>query len=257
MMLNELVTRGVVLAAGVGSRMRPLTHGRPKAVLPFQGKPLILYPVEALASSGIEEIAVVVGHRAEAIRETLGDGRRFGVRLEYVVNPYYRGGNALSVLMAHDWLEGEPFLLCMGDHVIEPGLVSGLLEMPAVRETLCVDRFPRYCTDIEEATKVQLDSFDFIKRIGKTVTPWDAVDTGVFLLTQRFIETVRGLVAQVGMNLEISEVVESIAGSEGGFATCDVTGLFWADMDTWEDLYTVGLGREDWSLDTMASSPDT
>lgn len=256
-MLNDLVRRGVVLAAGVGSRMRPLTRGRPKALLPFQGKPLVLYPVEALASSGIEEIAVVVGHKGEAIREALGDGRRLGVRLKYVHNPYYRGENALSVLMAHGWLEGEPFLLCMGDHVIEPGLVSRLLEMPTIRETLCVDRVPRYCTDIDEATKVRLDPFGFITRIGKAITPWDAVDTGVFLLTQRFIDTARELIAQTGMNLEISEVVESIAGSQTGFATCDVTGLLWADMDTWEDLYTVGLGGEDWSVDTMASSRDT
>ena len=256
-MLNDLVRRGVVLAAGVGSRMRPLTRGRPKALLPFQGKPLVLYPVEALVSSGIEEIAVVVGHKGEAIRETLGDGRRLGVRLKYVHNPYYRGENALSVLMAHDWLKGEPFLLCMGDHVIEPGLVLRLLEMPTVRETLCVDRVPRYCSDIKEATKVRLDSFNLITHIGKMITPWDAVDTGVFLLTHRFIDTVRELIPHAGMNLEISDVVETIARSPGGFATCDVTGLFWADMDTWEDLYTMSLGGEDWSVDTMASSPDT
>lgn len=256
-MLNELVKRGVILAAGLGSRMRPLTLGMPKTLLSFRGKPLILYPVEALASCGIEEIAVVVGYEAEAVQEALGDGGGLGVRLEYLHNPYYRGGNALSVLMADSWVGDEPFVLCMGDHVIERELVSRLLEMPAVRETLCVDRVPRYCSDIEEATKVQLDSMGFITRIGKRLVQWDAVDTGVFLLTQRFIQVVRELISQVGMSLEISEVVKSIASSEEGFTTCDVTGLFWADMDTWEDLYTVSRGREDWSLDTMASSPDT
>ena len=255
-MLNDEVRKGVVLAAGLGSRMRPLTQGEPKVLLQYGGQSLVLYAIRALVWAGIEEIAVVVGHKADVIRDTLGDETPLGVHLEYVYNPYYRGGNALSVLMAKDWLQGEPFVLCMGDHVIEGGLVPRLLDTPTTHETLCVDRDPRYCADIDEATKVQTDPSGFITRIGKGLDRWDAIDTGMFLLTHRFIKAITDLIPLTGMGLEISQVIQSIVDSGRRFATCDVDGLFWADMDTQEDLSPTDVRSQEWSPDTTASSQD-
>lgn len=256
-MFNIPVRKGVILAAGLGTRMHSLTKGQPKVLLEFGGQPLILHAIRALVRAGIEEIAVVVGYQAETIRDVLGYEVPMNIRLEYLYNPYYRGGNALSVLMARDWLEDEPFVLCMGDHVIERRLISRLLHTGAVQETLCVDRVPEYCADIDEATKVQIDPTGFIKRIGKGLNRWNAIDTGVFLLTDRFIKTAADLISQEGMGLGISEVIQNTVDSGRRFATCDVTGLFWADMDTQEDMQSVISGGGEWSQDTMASSPGT
>ncbi len=255
-MLNEQVGKGVVLAAGLGSRMRSLTQQQPKALLPVQGQPLIHYPIRALASAGIRDIAVVVGYKAEMVKNALRDVESPDLSITYIYNPYFHKGNAMSVLIARDWLQREPFVLCMGDHVIEEGLVNRLLAVPTIQDTLCVDSAPEYCPDVNEATKVQTNSSGLIVRIGKGLHLWNAIDTGVFLLTRAFIETTAKLISMTNMNIGISEVIQAMITSGRRFATRDVTGLYWADMDTQEDLYYTTSGRRKWGLDMMASSPE-
>lgn len=232
--------KGVVLAAGVGRRLRPMTLGRPKVLLPVRDKPLISYPIEALVSAGITEIAVVVGYQAPTVMAELGDGSRFGGRLKYVVNPHYWGGNALSVRCLKQWTAGEPFVLCMGDHIIEPALVSRLLATSFITETLCVDLALREGYQAAEATKVLVDARGCIQRIGKELISWNALDTGAFLLTHRFIEAIEELFPERGFAVEISDVIRWLVSRGHRFATCEVTGCFWADVDTEEDFNLVG-----------------
>ncbi len=240
-MAKRSVSKGVVLAAGDGSRLLHLTTTYPKVLLPVRGKPLIWHPIEALAAAGIREIAVVVGHWAGKVEAALGDGSRFGVRLDYVANPDYLGGNAISVKKVSPWTAGKPFILCMGDHVVEPGLVSRLQDKSPAAETLCVDFAPAGHHQQAEATKVLLDSNGCIERIGKDLPHWDALDTGVFLLTQTFLDAIDELVPELGIDIEISDVIRLLVSTGRRFATCDVTGCFWADVDTKEDLESVAV----------------
>ncbi|MFC2041957.1 sugar phosphate nucleotidyltransferase [Chloroflexota bacterium] len=96
-MLNPKITRVVILAAGDGDRMGELTRDRPKVLLPINnGEPLILSPIRALATSGIRNIAIVVGYLADEVRRSLGDGSQHDVNLHYVENPDYLSCNAIS-----------------------------------------------------------------------------------------------------------------------------------------------------------------
>ncbi len=89
-MHRQKVEKGVIIAAGVGGRMGSLTHGCPKALLPQGNKePLIASPIQALSAAGIKEIAIVVGHLADKIIRELGDGSRFGVKLQYITSCGY------------------------------------------------------------------------------------------------------------------------------------------------------------------------
>jgi len=236
MVVNRHISKGVVLAAGDGGRLHPLTSAYPKVLLPVRGKPLILYPIEALAAVGIREIAVVVGYLGSQVSAALGDGRRFGVKLDYILNPDYGGGNAISVKKVKPWAAGAPFVLCMGDHIVETGFVSRLLDKSPIAETLCVDFAPAGHHRLEEATKVVVDSTGCIKRIGKELTYWNAIDTGVFLLTEKFLDAIEELIPELGIDIETSDVIRFLGGTGCRFATCDVTGSFWADVDTEEDL---------------------
>ncbi|MEM1550657.1 MAG: sugar phosphate nucleotidyltransferase, partial [Candidatus Bathyarchaeia archaeon] len=74
----------VVLAAGEGQRLRPLTYTRPKHMIPVGGKPVLEHLVNALKASGIEEILMVVNYKEEIIREYFGDGSKYGVKIRYV-----------------------------------------------------------------------------------------------------------------------------------------------------------------------------
>ena len=204
--------------------------------MPVNGMPLIGYPIKALAAAGIRDIAIVVGYLGDKVIEALGNGSDFGVRLQYIYNPDYLGENATSVYKVVEWVQEEPVVLCMGDHVIDGEIVNRLLDRQVFNETLCVDYTPAHHHEVAEATKVTVDSAGCIKDIGKDLVYWDALDTGVFLLTENFFEALHELVQHHGTEVTISDVTRLLIGRGHPFDTCDVSGCFWADVDTKEDL---------------------
>lgn len=231
------IKKGVILAAGDGDRLGTLTETCPKVLLSVDGGgPLIKYPIEALVASGIEQIAIVVGYLAGSVKELLGDGRRFGAELHYVSNLDYLGGNAVSVHKVKDWANGEPVVLCMGDHIIDQELVKRLLHQETIEDTLCVDYTPSQSLQLDEATQVALDDDGCIKDIGKGLACWDAVDTGVFILTPRFFGTLGELINRDGSGVEMNEAIRFFISRGNRFHTCDVSGCSWMDVDTEDDL---------------------
>ena len=235
-MVNPKVNKGVILAAGDGDRLGALTADCPKVLLPVDGKPLIGYSIEALAAAGISEIAIVVGYLGDKVIEVLGNGSLFGVRLQYFFNSDYLGGNAVSAYKARDWAQGDPIALCMGDHLIEDKLVKQLLDSQTFNETLCIDYTPARHHQLAEATKVIVDSVGCIKGIGKDLIYWDALDTGVFLLTENFFGALDELIPCLGIDIEISDVIRFLISQGHRFDTCNASGCFWMDVDTEEDL---------------------
>ena len=239
------ISKGVVLAAGDGDRLGELTLRIPKVLLAVLGKPLILYPIEALVRAGIRDIAIIVGHLGDKVETTLCRNPISDASLQYIINPDHQGGNAISVEVAGDWAAGEPFILCMGDHLMHREYVSRFLDKIPCRETLGVDFIPGDHHMLDEATKVLVDGTGLITNIGKELTQWDGIDTGVFLLTNSFVNAVRELSASRGINIEISEVIRFMLRRGHNFVTCDTTGPFWADIDTAEDVRLVD-GAERW-----------
>ena len=236
-MHKEKINKGIILAAGDGDRLGSLTAICPKVLLPVNGKEqLIRYPIEALAAAGVSDIAIVVGYLGDSVIEALGNGDDFGVRLQYVYNSDYLGGNAISVYKAREWVQEEPVVLCMGDHVIDREIVKRLLDRQVFNETLCIDYEPASHHDLAEATKVTVDSTGCIKDIGKNLVYWDAIDTGVFLLTENFFQALHELIQRRGTEVTISDVTSFLVGQGHPFDTCDVSGCLWADIDTKEDL---------------------
>ncbi|OPX75183.1 MAG: UTP--glucose-1-phosphate uridylyltransferase AglF [Methanoregulaceae archaeon PtaB.Bin152] len=108
----------VILAAGEGKRMRPLTATRPKVMLPLANRPMLEHLVLAARDAGISEFLVVTGYMEAEIRNRFGDGDAHGVRIEYVVQRHQRG-TADALLQARDWLDSD-FLMMNGDMVITP-----------------------------------------------------------------------------------------------------------------------------------------
>lgn len=111
--------QGVVLAAGEGTRLRPLTTDRPKGLVTVAGRPLLAYPFDALAAAGVSEAVVVIGYRGDDIVDRFGDEYR-DLSLSYV-RQEPRDGLATAVLAAADRLDG-PFVVANGDNVLEADL---------------------------------------------------------------------------------------------------------------------------------------
>ena len=133
-MAGKPVSKGIVLAAGDGDHFGELTSSIPKVLLPVLGKPLVWYPIEALLRAGISEIAIVVGHLADKIETILVKSSVPEVSLQYIFNPHHQGGNALSVAAGGYWTAGEPFILCMGDHILHRDYVLRFLEAACTRQ---------------------------------------------------------------------------------------------------------------------------
>lgn len=105
--------RAMILAAGYGTRLWPLTLDRAKPALPFMGRPLVGYVAEYLARFGCDEIIVNLHHRPESVRAALGDGRDFGVRLSYIEEPVILGTSG-AIDNARAFLEGDTFIVVNG-----------------------------------------------------------------------------------------------------------------------------------------------
>ena len=118
--------RAIVLSAGYGTRLWPLTEDRTKPAIPILGKPLVGYVAEYLASYGIDEIVVNLHHRPDSVRRALGDGSRFGVKLHYVEEPVILGtSGALDNTRA--FFENETFVVVNGKIITDIDLSAALV----------------------------------------------------------------------------------------------------------------------------------
>lgn len=228
--------KAIILAAGCGERLRPLTKYCPKPLASVAGKPLLEYTVSSLMQAYVKDIIIVTGYHAYAIREYFGDGTEFGVRISYVHNPLFKNGNGTSLEVADSLLSsGEPFLLLMSDHCIDAGIVSEALRNLRRKPLLCVDRSPYYLSRVEDATKVFVDSESRIRNIGKHIPRWNGVDTGVFLLDKSVIQVLKRI-EDYSNTITISDCMRALIDDGTPLRACDVSGLFWLDVDTTEDL---------------------
>jgi len=117
--------KAMILAAGYGERLWPLTADRTKPALPVLGKPLVGFVAEYLAKYGIEDIVVNLHHQPESVRAALGGGSQFGVKLQYIHEPVILGtGGALD--NARDLLEGGPFVVVNGKLITDLDLRAAL-----------------------------------------------------------------------------------------------------------------------------------
>jgi dTDP-glucose pyrophosphorylase len=118
--------KAVVLAAGKGVRMGPLTDHCAKPLLPVANKPILGWTLEALLDAGVREVLIVVGHRQEQIRGAIGDGDAYGLRVEYVEQPAMRGTGE-ATMCARTFTGDEPFVLVFGDIIMPPPNLPALV----------------------------------------------------------------------------------------------------------------------------------
>lgn len=114
--------KGLILCAGIGTRLQPFTNIKPKGLLPVANKPLIHYGIEKLVELGIHEIGIVIRHNLHAMfMEEVGAGERWKVNITYIfqINPL---GISDAVKQAESFMNNEPFMLLLGDNLITQDL---------------------------------------------------------------------------------------------------------------------------------------
>lgn len=224
----------VVLAAGRGSRLRERTDSIPKCLVPVGGRPLIHYAFSSLAEVDVRRVIVVVGYRQRQLMSALGDGRRFGLQIETVSNPQYWLGNASSLARSLGSI-GGPFILTMADHIVSPDLFRNLIYAADGGNAIAVDRSVLTPERFAEATKVS-SSDGTVTAIGKELPEWDSTDTGVSYWNERLLVE-SGESEATG---ELAALMSRVA-SLHPVQAADVTGCFWMDVDTLEDIQEAEL----------------
>ena len=226
--------KAVVLAAGLGQRLSESGPGLPKPLVPLAGMPLVGHTLHALAEAGLDHALVVTGHGERAVRQGAQEWARQSV--EFAANPRFHQGASYSLAAARSYCGDEPFLLVMCDHAFSPGLISALLDSAArspLGDTCRVasDRSHRGEAYADEATKLATDDDGFVTAIGKGLADWDALDAGAFLCSSAIWAAVEAAPDDCGL----SDIMAVLARGRR-LGTVDVSGHFWYDIDTADDL---------------------
>ena len=113
--------KSIILCAGKGTRLRPLTHTSAKHLIPIANKPVLFYAIEAIRDCGINDIGVIIGETGEDIKNGLKDGGKWGVNISYIEQKEALG-LAHAVSVAKDFLGEEKFLMYLGDNLLKNGV---------------------------------------------------------------------------------------------------------------------------------------
>lgn len=222
--------QAIILAAGEGSRMNN-PDGHPKVLLKLHGQTLLEYHLNALSSLGVTSFVIVVGYRGEIIEQFVARkdlAQRFNLCV--IHNDRWREGNASSILAVRPCINDGRFVVVMGDLLFDP---EGLREFLKVRGDFVgvFDSAPRF-VDVAEATKATSHR-GHITALGKELTEFKYVDTGMFICSRRIFPFIEECLADgLGTFNEVKRrwIIRYI------LHIFDCRGAFWMDVDTPEDL---------------------
>ncbi len=229
------ISKAIILSAGKGSRLLPLTADRPKCLIDFSGRTLLEWQLDALASGGIEEVVVVTGFRDDLV-DAVAE-RRPGVRT--VFNPFYHVADNLgSVWMVRGEFDRDVALL-NGDTLISPALVRTVLEAEPGAIAVTVDEKDDYDADdmkvLREGTR--------LKRIGKALEPgeYNAESIGFLAFRGEGPAQFAGQVEKMmrtpdGTRRWYLRAIDALAQDGVDVQTVSIRGEDWQEVDFPEDL---------------------
>jgi choline kinase len=231
--------KAIILSAGQGKRLLPMTSARPKCLLAFAGRTLLEWQLRILAVAGVGEAVVVTGFGVESVEETLAGIDLPGVRVRTLFNPFYGvADNIGSCFLALPEMTGD-FLVVNGDTLFEPAIPVKLLAEAAAPVTVTIDRKAQYDAD---DMKVSLDRGQDggrrLRAIGKTLPPDNVDGESIGLLLFRdeggrhFAEAVQAVLREPGgaRRWYLSAIDRLARGGEGVEAV-SIEGRQWAEVD--------------------------
>ena len=228
---------GVILAAGMAKRLRPLTDEKPKCLLEVGGKTLLQRTVDAMISAGVKEFVVVTGYRAEMIREFLTVNYQLSI-INYIDNvDFEHNNNIFSLWLAMQELHGQEVLLMDSDILCDPEAVRRV-----ARKTNPALAMQQHELG-EEEMKIVVDEAGRITEISKTCSPADAIgeSVGIEKMTPAYTEAIyqelRKMILDEGLiDIFYERAFERLIPQGHTFEVVDTTDLFSYELDTPEDL---------------------
>lgn len=223
----------VILAAGMGTRLREDKTDVPKPLFTVGGVPLIKRTILTLASAGITRVVVVTGYAADQVEAALKNDATYadkGITIDIAFNKDFQLKNGVSVIVGGRVVNG-PFALSMADHVYTTAIAKAVAscDITAADLYLATDERVDNQLDIDDATKVKTEAGRIVD-IGKTIPVYDRIDCGVFAVTPRLVDELEKFRAAHG-DCSLSEGVKVLA-SQNRARVVDIGNETWQDVDT-------------------------
>jgi glucose-1-phosphate thymidylyltransferase len=225
--------KGLLLAGGHGTRLRPLTYTGNKHMLPIANKPMLMYGFDQMRAAGIREIGVILGPLQEGITEALGDGSKFNVKITYIHQPDPKG-IAHAVLISRDFLGESPFIVHLGDNLLKDSIPELAREFgkSASDATVVLSR-------VKEPSRfgvVQIEGGRIVKLVEKPKQYIsDLALAGVYFFRPTIFPAIEKLKPSWRNELEITEAIQNLLDMGGKITYHEVSG-WWKDTGRPEDI---------------------
>jgi glucose-1-phosphate thymidylyltransferase len=226
--------KGLVLAGGAGSRLRPITYTSAKQLVPVANKPILFYGLEQLRAAGIVDVGIVVGDTRAEVEAAVGDGTAFGLRITYVPQSQPLG-LAHAVLTAADFLGGDDFVMFLGDNLIEGGVAELVEDFERDRPAAQLLLKPVADPSAFGVAVLGADGA-ILELVEKPVTPpSDLALVGVYLFTSAIVEAARAVRPSGRGELEITDAIQRLV-ELGAPVRASVLEGWWLDTGKKDDL---------------------
>ena len=226
--------KGLLLAGGHGTRLRPLTFTGNKHMLPLANKPMLQYGLEHLKNAGIKDIGIILGPIKEGVVEYFGDGSNFGVNITYIEQPEPKG-LAHAVLIAEDYLGDHPFVMYLGDNLLKQG-VKPFVDLFNHLES----DFIGGVSKVEDPSRYGVVAFDengtiinFVEKPKEPISEWALI--GVYVFNQKVFEAAKQIKPSWRGELEITDTIQTLLNQGHRVQVQRVEG-WWKDTGKPEDL---------------------
>jgi glucose-1-phosphate thymidylyltransferase len=226
--------KGLILSGGRGTRLRPITHTSAKQLVPVANRPVLFYGIEAMAQAGIEDVGVIIApETGDEIRAAVGDGSRFGVRIAYIVQDE-PAGLAHAVLTAEPFLGTDPFVMYLGDNLLQGGIDDLVAAFRANEPDALILLTP--VPDPEHYGVAELDGDRVVALAEKPAQPrTNLALVGVYMFTALVHHAARAIEPSARGELEITDAIQHLVDS-GRRVEPHVVKGWWKDTGRLEDM---------------------
>ncbi len=226
--------KGLILSGGKGTRLRPITFTSAKQLVPVANRPVLFYGIEAMAEAGIEEIGIIIApETGDEIRATAGDGSQFGVRITYIVQDA-PSGLAHAVLTAEPFLGTDPFVMYLGDNLLQGGITDLVAAFRAHAPDALILLTP--VPDPEHYGVAELHEGRVVRLQEKPPEPkTDLALVGVYMFTAGIHDAARAIEPSPRGELEITDAIQYLVDA-GRRVEPHVVQGWWKDTGRLEDM---------------------
>ncbi len=226
--------KGLILSGGKGMRLRPITHTSAKQLVPVANKPVLFYGIEAMAEAGIAEVGIIIApETGDEIRSAAGDGSQFGVAITYIEQDEPLG-LAHASLTAEPYLDGEPFVMYLGDNLLQGGITELVASFRASRPDALILLTP--VDDPQNYGVAELDGDRVVRLVEKPADPaTDLALVGVYMFTAGIHDAARAIEPSPRGELEITDAIQYLV-DEGRRVEPHIVRGWWKDTGRLEDM---------------------